>query len=110
MVPNNWGWEMARNMARSEGEYEVSTIRNTQMLFSRYFYYHKWRHDSLKYLLDLWDSKWKWRKSHHVSEAECVMSWQAIMALRRIFRERGYWNRITQSPFNPYAGNEAWRE
>ena len=74
-----------------------STVR----VLSAHFFYNKYKAMTLWYLCDIWDQKTKFYKHAGISEAEKVTYWQAIMALRRIFLERGYWDNFNHGPMDP---------
>jgi len=77
-------------------------MRTIQVL-SATFYYKKYKRYPSWYLLDVWNDKAGAfaNRDESLKEPDLATLWQAIMALRRLFKEHGTWDAQRQAPYNP---------
>ena len=90
--------------ALMEGVYEAVEEDNTEQIqesvvkiFSCQWFHNHYKSMSLWYITDCWYTKLGlWKRA--IDEQERAKTWQAMMGLRRLLKDRSMWDAIHQRP------------
>ena len=77
-------------------------------VYSAHYYYNKYKGCADWFISDMYETfsrKLEWQT---IAKDERVQTWQAVMALRRLFKERGKWDTKTNRPIAAVNMWDAW--